>query len=364
VADLAQLELLLRGIGVGLALALAAGLLQRRPRTFGAGVSAALTLGVGAYLVCSAGSGCSGALWLSPLLLMTVANPFLFWWAARAVFDDSFTPRPRQLAILAALEALALSSTYAPVPGLASELVLTSQAVALGLVAHALYIVVVGWRDDLVENRRQLRGAYLFVVGGYVLIVLAAEVWLHGQPPPPALSMLNVAGIAVVLFLSCCWLLSADPRQSELFWPAETAATEPTAPRSGVGDERDARAVARIHELFGSERVYRDPELSVESLARKVGVAEHRLRAIINRGLAQRNFAAFVNGYRLSEAQRRLEDPAEVRVPVLTIALEAGFGSIGPFNRAFKQKTGLTPTEYRSRAAARSQPEQGSSGLR
>jgi AraC-like DNA-binding protein len=353
VADLARFELLLRGMGVGLALALAAGMLQRRPRTFGAGASAALSLGIGAYLVCSGGARCSASPWLFPLLLMAVANPFLFWWAARAVFDDGFKPRPRQFAILAALEALVLATAYAPLPGLVSEFSLASHAVGLGLVAHALYVVLVGWRDDLVENRRQLRGAYLFVVGGYVLIVLAAEVWLHGQPPPPALSMLNAAGITAVLFLSCCWFLSADPLRSELFWPAASAATEPGAPRSGVGDERDTRAVARIHELFGAERIYRDAELSVESLARKVGVAEHRLRAIVNRGLGQRNFAAFVNGYRLSEAQRRLEDPAEVRVPVLTIALEAGFGSIGPFNRAFKQKTGLTPTEYRSRAAAR-----------
>jgi AraC-like DNA-binding protein len=34
-------------------------------------------------------------------------------------------------------------------------------------------------------------------------------------------------------------------------------------------------------------------------------------------------------------------------VPVLTIALDAGFSSLGPFNRAFKADTGLTPTEYR-----------------
>jgi AraC-like DNA-binding protein len=34
-------------------------------------------------------------------------------------------------------------------------------------------------------------------------------------------------------------------------------------------------------------------------------------------------------------------------VPILTIALDAGFGSIGPFNRAFKAHTGLTPSEYR-----------------
>jgi AraC-like DNA-binding protein len=37
-------------------------------------------------------------------------------------------------------------------------------------------------------------------------------------------------------------------------------------------------------------------------------------------------------------------------VPVLTIAMDAGFQSIGPFNRAFKAATDLTPTEFRRRA--------------
>ena len=36
-----------------------------------------------------------------------------------------------------------------------------------------------------------------------------------------------------------------------------------------------------------------------------------------------------------------------MEVPILTIALDAGFASLGPFNRAFKAETGLTPTEYR-----------------
>ena len=54
-----------------------------------------------------------------------------------------------------------------------------------------------------------------------------------------------------------------------------------------------------------------------------------------------------MNGYRLAEARAALAAPALRELPVLSIALEAGFGSIGPFNRAFKADTGLTPTEFR-----------------
>ena len=90
------------------------------------------------------------------------------------------------------------------------------------------------------------------------------------------------------------------------------------------------------------------------SLSQSLGVQEYRLRRLINGQLGHRNFSAFVNGYRLTEAAAALADPTQAEVPVLTIALDAGFGSIGPFNRAFKAYAGLTPTEYR-RAHLRSE---------
>ena len=82
-------------------------------------------------------------------------------------------------------------------------------------------------------------------------------------------------------------------------------------------------------------------------MSQSLGVQEYRLRRLINGQLGHRNFSAFVNGYRLADVETALADPAEAEVPILTIALDAGFGSIGPFNRAFKAHTGLTPTEFR-----------------
>jgi AraC-like DNA-binding protein len=72
---------------------------------------------------------------------------------------------------------------------------------------------------------------------------------------------------------------------------------------------------------------------------------------LINQQLGHRNFNAFVNQWRLAEAKAALADPAQWATPISTIALDAGFGSLGPFNRAFKADTGLTPTEYRAQAA-------------
>ena len=115
-------------------------------------------------------------------------------------------------------------------------------------------------------------------------------------------------------------------------------------PPADAAEERLAQTLQR---LMVAERAYRTEDLTVASLAARLAVPEYRLRRLINQRLGHRNFNAYVNGFRLDEARTVLADPAQRELPVLSIALEAGFQSIGPFNRAFKGATGLTPTEYR-----------------
>jgi AraC-like DNA-binding protein len=103
---------------------------------------------------------------------------------------------------------------------------------------------------------------------------------------------------------------------------------------------------------MATERTYRQEGLTIGLLAARLGLPEYRLRALINERLGHRNFNAFLNRYRLDEAKAALADPHQADVPVLTIALDAGFQSLAPFNRAFKANTGLTPTEFRRSAAA------------
>ena len=124
-------------------------------------------------------------------------------------------------------------------------------------------------------------------------------------------------------------------------------------PRADVG--RDAVApvlLRRLDRLMSVERIYRQEGLTIAVLAARLDVPQHRLRQAINEGLGYRNFNAFLNRYRIDEAKAALSDPSQREVPVLTIAMDAGFQSIGPFNRAFKADTGLTPTEFRRDALA------------
>ncbi len=114
----------------------------------------------------------------------------------------------------------------------------------------------------------------------------------------------------------------------------------------------DPALLRRLEHLMTVERAYRREGLTIGPLATELGVPEYRLRQLINEGLGHRNFNAFLNRYRIEEAKAALADPEQKEVPVLTIALDAGFQSIGPFNRAFKTDTDMTPTEFRRAALA------------
>ena len=97
------------------------------------------------------------------------------------------------------------------------------------------------------------------------------------------------------------------------------------------------------------EHVYRDMELTIRSLAEQLGIAEHRLRRVINKQLEYRNFNDFLNHYRLAEICARLADPGQAHTPILTIAMDAGYKSMTTFNRAFRTLQGQTPTDFRQK---------------
>jgi AraC-like DNA-binding protein len=109
--------------------------------------------------------------------------------------------------------------------------------------------------------------------------------------------------------------------------------------------ERDMALAEDVKKLLAQEKIYRTMELSREMLAKKLAVTENRLSRVINHYFSQ-NFNMLVNQYRIEEAKERL---LREETAVTTIAFEVGFNSIPSFNRVFKQATGISPSEFRSK---------------
>ncbi len=87
-------------------------------------------------------------------------------------------------------------------------------------------------------------------------------------------------------------------------------------------------------------------EEEVHGLA--VGVADGGHRCI-SAATGFPNFNRLINHYRVEDAKRRLRSP-EGEVSILNVALDCGFASVGPFNRAFRDETGMTPRAWRAQA--------------
>jgi AraC-like DNA-binding protein len=361
------LDAALRGTLVALLMLLAAVLGRDRPRLPAARTGVALTLGLCVQVVSSTPmfEALVPRLWQAPLVAVSVGNAVLFWVFVQALFDDDFALRPLHGVAWLAVVVLA-GFNCAVLAGGASVLAPVTMGLQRG--APLLFAVLAAiaaashWRSDLVEGRRRLR-AFIVVTGvAYTLAMLVVRL----ASPQGRLSGTTATIDVVVLLLIVAvvaWRMLHIAR-SDLFpsartrvlpahpaQPAETVApdrAEPTYPNAPTSpDPAEERLADTLQRLMADERAYRTEELTVASLAARLAVPEYRLRRLINQRLGHRNFNAFVNGFRLDEARAALADPARRELPVLSIALEAGFRSIGPFNRAFKAATGLTPTEFR-----------------
>jgi AraC-like DNA-binding protein len=223
--------------------------------------------------------------------------------------------------------------------------------VSVSLMLLGIWQALAGRATDLVEGRRRLRVWYAIVIALYGMLIVASEwLWPGGLSASP-LSLANAIGLMGFIFLFAVLgsLLSSEPLAPVpiQLQGRQTLTLPNDALQAPSLTGADATQFAALRKLLDHGKVYREPDLSVASLSQKLDISERRLRHLINRQLGHRNFSAFINGYRLAEAETALGDPAQAAVPILTIALDAGFGSIGPFNRAFKSHTGLTPTEYR-----------------
>jgi AraC-like DNA-binding protein len=294
---------------------------------------------------------------LLPLAVGALLFPVAFWWLVHNAFEDrTDLPWPVWVAVPVLLIA-GFSSGHdeASLSLLGTGPHVLQKVVAAGFVITALWRLWVSAAQDLVSGRRVLRGWLLAYIGAHGLVVLSVELILRGTPAPIWLDALNVGAIALALAIGLAFLMGFRPAAIEtLFGPPDKPAAKPEppvhAPPADVS--ADGQWVERLQRLMAVDCVYRDPELSLAALAQRIGLPEHRLRELIHRALGYRNFPAFVNEHRLREVEGRLADPAFDRRPILTLALEAGFGSIGPFNRAFRDRHGVTPTAFRGRRSA------------
>ena len=326
---------MLRAIGVALLALVALSVLRTRERTHRARSVAWLAASVAAFLLTSmSGADRIFGAFIYPLTALCSTHPVWFWICARLLFSDRPTLRTSDVICLGAMGVAGVLYQSHLLLGFAFPVA------GLAFACLAPLTVYFGMAGDLDTRRRQLRQWFVPFVSIYLaaVIITQAVVLFQGRSTPSALVLLNLVIIDVVAAIT----LSTFVQLRVVNWIAAVDASP------GVALSRLEQSVLdRLNHRFVAERLYAREALTIAELANLLGTQEHVLRRVVNHGLGFRNFNDFLHTHRLKEAAERLGDPQLRRIPVLTIALEVGYGSIGPFNRAFKERFGMTPTEYR-----------------
>jgi AraC-like DNA-binding protein len=339
-----ELELLARGGTLSL-LALWSWLLWRDHRAMlAARLAIAMNLGIASYVIITVAWAAQLTEPALVLALLARSTPALFWLFARTWFNDRTRMGRADVLIVAVwiVNAALLHFTHASQPPIffVSAIMFRIGMLLLGLAG--LWEAWRGRAGDLIEGRRRVRLGVIVAVGLYVLTIGFAEMAVYNAHAPSAIIAV-IGSSTVVITLAVCAAMFAL-RQGDLFGVPEAA----SAPNQRLA-ANDPLAL-RLTRFMESELPHRDERLTIAALARRLGEQEYRLRRAINGSLGHRNFAQFLNAYRIAEVKAALADPAQREVPILTIALDAGFGSLGPFNRAFREAEHMTPSEFRARA--------------
>lgn len=344
----AELELMSRGGTLAL-LGLWVWLLWRDHRAqLAARCAIAMNGAIACYVIVTAGwSEQPGPIGLV-FALGAGTTPGLFWLFAKTWFGDRTRIERRDLllVVLSVVNVAIMQTTFGT--GLIVHTV-SGVIFRLAMFAFAAAGLWHAWRGregDLIESRRRLRFGIVIAVGLYVLAIGIAEPAVYDGGAPH--TIISAIGSSIVFItLGFCAAMFAS-RQGDLFGTISRATGDRAARQP---DPSDPLAL-RLKAFMAAELPHRDEGLTIAALAARLGEQEYRLRRLINGQLGHRNFAQFLNLYRLAEVKHALADPAQREVPILTIALDAGFGSLGPFNRAFRDAEGMTPSEYRARSLA------------
>lgn len=274
---------------------------------------------------------------------LQTALPGLFW----LMCELMFARRPRLKSIWAAMAIYTFVAPAIARPFVAPDEPMTVAAFfgwTLGrwleyvIVLRGFWHILRNWRDDLVEARRRARLGVLLVVGAATIwATVTLNLGIATEWTPSIIT-------AIAGFLSAALLFRG---QSGLFEAAQPAPASTTATASEIAPDTPPYSDAdaqRLNDVMAAG-FYRTAPLTLARLSEATGIPEYRLRRLINQRLGYRNFNDYINHLRIAEARERLV--REPETPILNISLDVGYRTLSSFNRAFREHTNMSPSQYR-----------------
>ena len=158
----------------------------------------------------------------------------------------------------------------------------------------------------------------------------------------------NLALVAVALYIGLAGMAQRQPGKIE--FDMDSPDSPPNLVRDAVPaggktlDSEKAAIAKKLTVLMEKDRLFLQPDLNLDELARHLQVSKPLVSATINQVFEQ-NFNDFINDMRIAEFIRLYELHGE-KYTLISLAYDSGFNSKATFNRAFKKSKGTSPIEF------------------
>jgi AraC-like DNA-binding protein len=283
-----------------------------------------------AYMLAIVGSAGCGWLWLLARTLFRTSKPVENWtlYTLGAI-----------IIVEGGSNMLALSPRAASTSELYRVVGNTEAFVCFGAITMVFAEVFIGFSGNLTRKERRFRLTFVAAFGTLTAITLLWAMNARGDSRGGQWkeTIFLMSALMSVVGTRLCIAYRAINPLSEI--KRSKCASRPV---------EDSDLAARIEGVLRQDMKFATPDLKVADLANMLGDHEYKVTQCITGSLGYRNFNHMINSYRIDSAKEALSNPRNEGVPILSIAFDCGFNSIGPFNRAFKEQVGMTPREYRA----------------
>jgi AraC-like DNA-binding protein len=305
----------------------------------------AFTASVVCYLIVEGSITEINAALLSILVIGPFLLPLLFWLLSKSIFDDSFKMQIKYYVFILIYLIIPYLSFYYHIntpasPHVKNVILLIPKLFSVVFMSLGVLEAIRNRKFDLIDARLRFRNTFILITASLIGITLIVESIEISYVIPAKLPTIQKAAI---FLLALSFIYFNTELNLGFFIRTEKEKAEPAIDSS-------PQIAEKISKLLIDEKIYRKEGLTIGQLAEMLKEQEYRVRRTINGQLGFRNFNDFLNQYRVQEACTILQDAQKANLTILEIAYALGYKSIGPFNKAFKDQTGLTPTAFRKQS--------------
>lgn len=274
--------------------------------------------------------------------IFDVPHLVFIWLFGLSLFNSDFQIK-RWHIMISILYCLPIISVRFAQFGLINEIstvaVFVANIFTIVMISHLVFSVTRAYRDDLSEKRRKARVHFVCLISFMAVLISIAEIMVVLRGLDVALlATIKALAIFPAILWTCVWLLT---------FKSEKLGFDHNSGCGSGFTANETKFYQRLMTELKSNRAFLEPNLSIADLAKRISTTEPKLRCFINQKLGHKNFSSFVNRFRIESIKEDFKNPEFSELPILTIALNNGFSSLSPFNRAFLRLEGTTPSQYR-----------------